>query len=59
MKIEIEEEKLQELLNNFYEVCSICDELNIYEHVELDSSMQEMKEYVDKNFGRELENTNK
>jgi len=41
--------------NNFYRVASICDELNIYEAEELDESMQEMKEWVDENIGRNLE----
>jgi hypothetical protein len=50
--ITIEREKLQQLLNNFYDVCSLCVDLNIYEHEELDNSMQEMKEWVKTNFGR-------
>lgn len=54
MKIEIEKEKLQKLLNNFYEVCSLCDECDIYEHDELDESMQEMKVWTKKNFGRKI-----
>ena len=52
--IEIEKEKLQQLLDNFYELCSICDELDIYEHKEMDESMQEMQEWVDENFCREI-----
>lgn len=50
----IEKEKLQKLLNNFYEVCSLCDELDIYELEEADASMQEMKEWTDTNFGRKI-----
>ena len=53
-KIEIEIQKLQELLDNFYEVCALCDELDIYEHVELDESMQEMYDWVEENFGRKI-----
>lgn len=53
--ITIEKEKLQKLLDNFFEVCSLCDEMNIYEFEEGDESMQEMKEWVRTNFGRELE----
>lgn len=59
MKVEIEKEKLQQLVNNFYEACSLCDEMNIYEFEEGDASMQKMIEYVDKNFGRDLKNVDK
>lgn len=52
----IKKEKLQQLINNFFEVCSLCDEMNIYEFEEGDASMQEMKEWVKTNFGRKLEN---
>jgi hypothetical protein len=48
----VEKEKLQELVNNFYRLCGFCDELNIYEHEELDESMQEMKDWVKANFVR-------
>lgn len=54
MKIEIEKEKLQQLLDNFYEACALCDELDIYEHGEMDESMQEMKDWVTENFGRKV-----
>ena len=47
-------EQLQQLLDNFFEVCSLCDELDIYEHEELDNSMQEMKEWVEDTFGRDV-----
>ena len=40
--MEIEKEKLQQLVDNFYEVCNFCDEMNIYEAEELDAAMQEM-----------------
>lgn len=49
---EIEKEKLQELVSNFFRVASMCDELDIYEHEEMDDSLQEMKEWVEENFGR-------
>jgi len=52
--ITIEKVKLQELLDNFYEVCNLCDECDIYEHKELDDSMQAMKEWVEENFGSEI-----
>lgn len=52
--ITVEKEKLQQLLDNFYEVCALCDELDIYEHEELDKSMQEMKEWAEDNFDREV-----
>lgn len=48
--VTIEREKLQELVNNFYRACSLCDELNIYEFEEGNASMKEMKEWVDENF---------
>ena len=53
-KIEIEKEKLQKLLDSFYAVCCYCDELNIYEWSEADKDMQEMKNFVTKNFGRKI-----
>jgi hypothetical protein len=53
--MEIEKEKVQQLLDNFYRVCSMCDELDIYEHDSMDESMQEMHEWVDENFGRKIE----
>lgn len=55
MSVTIEKEKLQQLISNFYRVCSLCDELNIYEFEEGDEAMQEMKEWVNSNFGRNLE----
>lgn len=54
-KIEIDESTLQQLVSNFYKVCSLCDELDIYEWEEGDDSMQEMKEWANTNFGRKLE----
>ena len=53
-KIEVSVEKLQKLVRNFYEACSLCDEMDIYEFPEGDQSMQEMKSWVDENFGRKL-----
>ena len=50
--IEVPEEKLQTLVSNFFEVCALCDEMNIYEFEEGDKAMQEMKEWVEKNFNR-------
>ena len=51
----IKQEILQELLDNFYEVCSLADECNIYEFEEDDEAMQEMKEWVDEKFGRTID----
>lgn len=45
---------LQKLVNNFYEACSLCDELNIYEFQEGDERMQNMKKWADKKFTREI-----
>lgn len=50
--VTIEKEKLKMLLDKFHEVCDICDELDIYEHEELDNDMQEMKSWVKANFGK-------
>ena len=50
----IEKEKLQKLLDNFYSVCSMCDECGIGEYDELDDHMQEMKDWVRTNFGRNI-----
>jgi hypothetical protein len=52
--IEIGVDKLQKLLDNFYRVCSFCDEMDIYENEELDESMQRMHEWVESNFGRKI-----
>ncbi len=51
----ISKKKLQKLLNNFYEVCSLCDELDIYEHNGLDKSLQKKKSWAEEKFGRTIE----
>jgi hypothetical protein len=51
----LKQQTLQELLNNFYSVCSLCDELNIYEWKDGDESMQEMKSWAEEKFGRKIE----
>ena len=53
--ITIEKKYLQKLLDNFYEVCIFCDELDIYEHEELDEDMQKMEKWVEKKFGRKID----
>ena len=53
--VTIEKSKLQKLVKNFYSTCSLCDEMNIYEFEEGDAHMQEMNEWVNENFGRDLE----
>jgi len=57
-KVTISKKKLQKLLNNFFEVCSLCDELDIYEHEELDESMQEMETWTKETFGRKIDKDN-
>jgi hypothetical protein len=52
--VTVDREKLQKLLDNFFEVCSLCDELDIYEWEDGDKSMQEMKDWVNEHFGRKL-----
>lgn len=58
-KIEVSVENLQKLVKNFYEACSLCDEMDIYEFPEGDQLMQEMKSWVNENFGRKLEKIKK
>ena len=53
--VTIEKEKVQQLLDNFYRVCSMCDECGIGEYDEMDDNMQEMKDWVRTNFGRKIE----
>jgi hypothetical protein len=50
----LDKDKLQKLLDNFYEVCALCDECDIYEHNDLDDSMQSMKKWTNINFGRKF-----
>ena len=52
--IQIKEEILQELLDNFYVLASFCDDLNIYEHEKWDDSLQKKKKWVDRKFGRKI-----
>jgi hypothetical protein len=52
--VTIKKETLEQLLVNFYEVCSLCDEMDIYEFPEGDDAMQEMKEWAQEKFGREI-----
>ena len=52
--VTISKEKLQKLLDNFYEVCSLCDEMDIYEFEEGDEAMQEMKQWALDTFGRKI-----
>jgi hypothetical protein len=56
--VTISKKKLQKLLDNFYEVCSLCDEMDIYEFEEGDESMQKMKSWAQENFGRKIEKDN-
>lgn len=50
----VKKEDLQQLVDNFYDVCSLADEMDIYEFEEGDESMQEMKSWVDDKFGRKI-----
>ena len=49
--VTIKTEILQKLLDNFFEVCNLADEMDIYEFPEGDESMQEMKEWAKNTFG--------
>jgi len=53
--MEIEKEKLQQLVDNFFRVCCLCDEMNIYEFPEGDESMQEMKKWVEETLDKAYE----
>ena len=46
--MEIEKEKLEKLIRCFYDVCSMCNELDVYEHEEMDEDLQEMKSKLKK-----------
>lgn len=54
----IKQATLQKLLDNFYEACSLADEMDIDEWEDGDNSMQEMKEWTDKTFGRTIDKDN-
>ena len=51
---EYTKEQIQKLVDNFYEACSLCDELDVYEHPELDQDIQEITTWTDENFGRKI-----
>lgn len=53
--VTIEKEKLQKLVDCFYEARSLSNECNLYEWEEGDKAMTELKDFVDNNFGRKLE----
>jgi hypothetical protein len=53
--VTIKRETLQKLLDNFYEACSLADEMDIYEFEEGDESLQEMKQWTQEKFGYEIE----
>lgn len=50
----MEKEKVQLLLDYFWEAAALCNECDIYEYDNLDEALQEMKKWVDENFGRKL-----
>jgi hypothetical protein len=50
----VKKETLQKLVSNFYRVCSLADEMDIYEFPEGDEAMQEMKSWTDEKFGRKI-----
>lgn len=54
----VKKETLQKLVSNFYEVCSLADEMDIYQFEEADESMQKMKDWTDKKFGRMINKEN-
>ena len=56
--VKISKETLQKLLDNFYEACNLADEMDIYEWEEGDETIQEMKEWTEAKFGREIDKTN-
>ena len=50
----VNKEDLQQLVSNFYSVCSLADQMNIYEFPEGDEHMQEMKSWVNDKFSRTI-----
>jgi hypothetical protein len=54
----IKQDVLQKLLDNFHEVCSLADEMDIYEFEDGDESMQEMLDWVHEKFGRTIDKEN-
>jgi hypothetical protein len=56
--VTISQEKLQKLVTKFYDICNICEELDVYEHKGLDKSLQKKESWVDKHFGREIDKDN-
>ncbi len=53
--VTVDKKKLQKLVDYFFDVCSFCDEMDIYEYEEGDNDMQKMKKWVEKNFQSEIE----
>ena len=58
-KIEVNKEDSEKLVSNFFNACSLADEMDIYEWAEGDEEMQNMKQWVEENFGRKLEKVKK
>lgn len=56
--VTIKKELLQQLLDNFYDVCGLADEMDIYEWRDGDNSMQEKKKWAKETFGRKIEKDN-
>lgn len=54
--MEIDKNKLKKLVENFYRVTGFCEELDIYEMEDLAKSLERMENWVDENFGKNLEN---
>jgi hypothetical protein len=52
--VKISKKTLQTLLTNFYDVCSLCNELNIYEWKEGREALAEAKDWTDHTFGRKV-----
>lgn len=50
----VKKEDLQQLVDNFYEVCGLADEMDIYEFPEGDKAMQKMKKWTKEKFGRDI-----
>lgn len=50
----VKKETLQELVDNFYEVCDLCNELDVHEHEGLNEKMEQMSSWVTKKFGCEI-----
>jgi hypothetical protein len=56
--VSIKKEDLQKLIDNFYRLHSISDEMHLYIFEGVNHLMNEMKSWTDEKFGREIDKEN-